>query len=122
MPTNASDITFTSTVKMIQESKGSRVSYVGMEQGRGWESRITPELKDFLSQLDLFYLGTSNAAGQPYIQYRGGPAGFLKVVDALNQKLSDPNYPAKVERAILFEVHAWDVNCPQHIMRFSPKC
>ena len=52
-----------------------------MESAGGWETRVTPQLAEFLAELDMFYLGTANAAGQPYIQYRGGPPGFLKVLD-----------------------------------------
>jgi predicted pyridoxine 5'-phosphate oxidase superfamily flavin-nucleotide-binding protein len=52
-----------------------------MEKGRGWRATVTPDLAEFLADLDMFYLGTVNAEGQPYIQYRGGPAGFLKVID-----------------------------------------
>ena len=121
-----------------------------------------------LAELDMFYLGTANSEGQPYIQYRGGSPGFLKVLDegtlafadfggnrqyitlgnlsenakafiflmdyantsrvkvwgtaevveddpALLDQLRDPNYPGRVERAIVFHVEAWDVNCHQHI-------
>ena len=141
-----------------------------MESGGGWETAITPELRSFLAELDMFYLGTANAEGQPYIQYRGGSPGFLQVVDSktlgfgdfagnrqyitlgnisenprafiflmdyarsrriklwgklrivegdakLFEQLRDDSYPGKVERAILFEIEAWDVNCPQHIHR-----
>jgi predicted pyridoxine 5'-phosphate oxidase superfamily flavin-nucleotide-binding protein len=52
-----------------------------MEQGRGWQTRVNPELTEFLADLDMFYFGTANASGQPYIQYRGGPQGFLKPID-----------------------------------------
>ena len=52
-----------------------------MERGRGWQTTVTPDLAEFLADLDMFYLGTANAEGQPYIQYRGGPPGFLKVID-----------------------------------------
>jgi len=65
----------------VQSEKGSRASYARMEQGTGWKTTVTPKLAAFLSGLDMFYLGTASAQGQPYIQYRGGPAGFLKVVD-----------------------------------------
>jgi predicted pyridoxine 5'-phosphate oxidase superfamily flavin-nucleotide-binding protein len=170
-----SDIGFTPAVKAIQERKGSRQSYARMERGQGWETTITPELTDFVAELDMFYLGTATADGQPYIQHRGGPTGFLKVLDdhtlafadfggnrqyltlgnlsenpksflflmdyanrrrvkvwgtarvvegdaGLEEKLRDPEYPGKVERAILFTVEAWDVNCPQHIhRRFSER-
>lgn len=76
-----SDVAFTAAVKAAQQQRGSRQSYVRMEQGRGWHTAVTPELTTFLSGLDMFYLGTANAAGQPYIQYRGGPQGFLQVID-----------------------------------------
>jgi uncharacterized protein len=76
-----SDVAFTPAVKAIQERKGSRGSYARMEKGRGWRTTVTPDLADFLAELDMFYLGTANSEGQPYIQYRGGPPGFLKVID-----------------------------------------
>ncbi len=77
----ASDIAFTSSVKAIQTSKGSRSTYSRVEQGYGWLTEVTPELKAFISSLDMFYLGTANGEGQPYMQYRGGSPGFLKVID-----------------------------------------
>ena len=172
-PAYPSDIAFTPAVKTIQGQKGSRESYSRMERSGGWQTTVTPDLEKFVSELDMFYLGTANAEGQPYIQYRGGSPGFLKVLDEhtlgfadfggnrqfitlgnlsenpqafiflmdyahqqriklwgtarviennpdLLQKLRDPTYPGKVERAILFTVEAWDVNCQQHIHpRFS---
>ena len=169
-----SDVAFTSAVKGIQQDKGSRASYARVEQGRGWQTRVTPDLSGFLSGLDMFYLGTANSEGQPYIQYRGGSPGFLKVLDEktlafadfggnrqyitlgnlsenpksfiflmdyansqrvkvwgtarvveddaeLLDRLCDPDYPAKVERAIVFTIEAWDVNCPQHIHKRFPQ-
>lgn len=163
-----SDIAFTPAVKAIQSAKGSRQSYARMESRGGWQSIATPELASFIAQLDMFYLGTANSIGQPYIQYRGGPKGFLKVLDQrtlgfadfggnrqyislgnlsenskaflflmdyenqqrikvwgtaevveadanLIAQLQDVTYDAKVERAIVFRIEAWDVNCPQHI-------
>ena len=136
---------------------------------------MTPDLAEFLAELDMFYLGTASADGQPYIQHRGGPPGFLKVIDdhtlafadfggnrqyitlgnlsenskafiflmdyanrrrvklwgtakvvendpALLESLASPDYSAKVERAIVFTLEAWDMNCPQHITpRFSQR-
>lgn len=76
-----SDIAFTPAVKAIQHQKGSRKSYARMEQSGGWHTTVTPDLTAFLAELDMFYLGTATADGQPYIQYRGGPPGFLKVID-----------------------------------------
>ena len=175
MRTFPSDVAFTPAVKAVQEVKGSRRSYARMEKGRGWRTTVTPDLADFLADLDMFYLGTANAKGQPYIQYRGGPPGFLKAIDertlgfadfggnqqyvtlgnlsenpraflflmdyansrrikvwgaarvverdaALLEKLRDREYPGEAERAILFAIEAWDVNCPQHIhRRFSER-
>src|SRR4051794_34418970 len=170
----ASDIAFTPAVKSIQEKNGSRGAYAKVES-RGWRTRVTPDLVEFLAGLDMFYLGTASAEGQPYVQYRGGPPGFLKVLDdrtlafadfggnrqyvtvgnlsenprafpflmdyanqqrvklwgtarvveddaELLGRLRDPGYPGKVERAVVFTVEAWDINCPQHIhKRFSQR-
>jgi hypothetical protein len=175
MATIPSDIAFTPAVKAIQSAKGSRASYARLEHGDGWESKVTPEIAEFIAGLDMFYLGTANAAGQPYIQHRGGPPGFLKVLDErtlgfadfggnrqyitlgnlsenpqafiflmdyansqrvklwgtakvvendpkLLEQLRDAGYPGKVERAILFHLEAWDMNCPQHIhKRYSER-
>lgn len=76
-----SDIAFTPAVKQVQMAKGSRASYAHMEAGRGWKIRVTPDLAAFVAGLDMCYLGTANAEGQPYIRYRGGPPGFLTVLD-----------------------------------------
>ena len=58
-----SDIGFSPAVKAIQSEKGSRDSYAKMEQKGGWKTTVTPELQSFISQLDMFYLGTASAAG-----------------------------------------------------------
>ena len=163
-----SDIAFTPAVKTQQERNGSRNSYARMEQGAGWSERIDAGLEAFIAERDSFYMGTASADGRPYIQHRGGPKGFLTVIDtstlafadytgnrqyisvgnlsendqafiflmdypnrrrvkiwgraevvegddALLEKLVDPDYRARPERAIVFHVEAWDVNCPQHI-------
>jgi predicted pyridoxine 5'-phosphate oxidase superfamily flavin-nucleotide-binding protein len=165
-----SDIVFSPAVKAVQARLGSRAGYARMEQGKGWQSRVTPELAAFIAERDSLYLATANAEGQPYIQHRGGAKGFLKVVDEqtlafadlggnrqyislgnlsendkasiflmdypnrrriklwgrarvveddpeLTARLTDPAGKGKPERAILFEIEAWDVNCPQHITR-----
>lgn len=164
----ASDIAFTSTVKAIQARKGSRAAYARMEQKGGWDTSITPELAALIAEQTSVFLGTANAAGQPYIQHRGGPPGFLRVRDdrtiafadfrgnrqfitqgnlsenpkahlflidylrrqrvkiwgearvvendpALVAELMPADYKARGDQAILFRVHAWNANCPQHI-------
>ena len=165
-----SDVAFTPAVKAVQERLGSRAGYARMEEKGGWRDRITPDLAAFIAERDSLYLATASAEGQPYIQHRGGPKGFLKVLDerrlafadfrgnrqyitvgnlsenerafiflmdyanrrrvkvwgraryveddaALLDRLADADYEGRPERAILFEVEAWDVNCPQHITR-----
>lgn len=77
----SSDIAFTPTVKAIQARKGSRNGYAGMEERGSWQTRITPDLSTFIEAQVSVFLGTANAAGQPYIQHRGGPPGFLRVLD-----------------------------------------
>jgi predicted pyridoxine 5'-phosphate oxidase superfamily flavin-nucleotide-binding protein len=164
----SSDIAFTPTVKAIQSRKGSRAAYAGMEQRGGWQTEIEPELAAFIEQVRSFCLATANSEGQPYVQHRGGPPGFLRVLDrhtlgftdfkgnrqfisqgnlednpkaflflidyALQRRvkiwgrarmveatppllahLMPEGYRARPEQVVLFEVEAWDFNCPQHI-------
>jgi len=80
-PTYSSDVAFTPTVKAIQSRKGSRRGYAKMEQRGSWENRITPELAAFIAAQTSVFLATASGDGQPYIQHRGGPAGFLRVLD-----------------------------------------
>ena len=169
-----SDIAFTDKVKEIQKQHGSRNTYAHMEQGSGWQDTVTKQLADFIAERDSFYMATVSGDGQPYIQHRGGPKGFLKVIDEhtlgfadfkgnrqyisygnleennkvclffmdypnrtriklwgtaqvvdddpdLLERIQDPEYPGRVERAILFSIEAWDVNCPQHIHKRFPQ-
>ncbi|NQV82577.1 MAG: pyridoxamine 5'-phosphate oxidase family protein [Rhodospirillales bacterium] len=172
MTDNASDVAFSPAVKAVQEKKGSRRGYARMEEKGGWKTALSDELVAFIAQRDSFYLGTASAAGQPYIQHRGGRAGFLKVLDAATLAFADftgnrqyitagnlsENDKAVIflmdyagqrrikiwgrarvvaddadlmarlvdgsddedaagtpEQVIVFEVSAWDINCPQHI-------
>lgn len=80
-PTYSSDIAFTPTVKEIQSRKGSRRGYARMEEGGSWQTVITPGLAAFIAEQTSIFLATANKDGQPYIQHRGGPAGFLHVLD-----------------------------------------
>ena len=171
-PGYASDVAFSAAVKAEQEKRGSRALYAKMAARRDWQTQVTDDLSEFLAQRDSFYLASANAEGQPYVQHRGGPKGFLKKIDAgtlgfadfggnkqyitlgnlaENDRVQiflmdyankrrvkvwgraraveddpelftrlDPPPDATVERAILIEVAAWDVNCPSHIVpRFT---
>lgn len=77
----SSDIAFTPAVKAIQARKGSRRAYAHMEEGGSWQTTIPENLKLFIESRISFYLATASADGQPYIQHRGGPPGFLNVMD-----------------------------------------
>ena len=141
-----------------------------MEQRGGWSDVVTDELAAFIATRDSFYLATATSEGRPYIQHRGGPAGFLKLLDEhtlafadfsgnkqyismgnlaendqaflflmdyenrhrikiwgrakfveddpeLLARVTDPEYPGRAQRVLVFHVEAWDVNCPQHITR-----
>lgn len=77
----SSDVAFSPSVKAVQMRKGSRRAYSRMEEGGSWETRITPDLAAFIAAQRSVFLATANLAGQPYMQHRGGPPGFLRVVD-----------------------------------------
>ena len=77
----SSDVAFTPTVKSVQTRNGSRRAYAHMEESGSWETRINAELKEFIEAQTSVFLATANAEGQPYIQHRGGPVGFLHVLD-----------------------------------------
>lgn len=170
MPSNAqsnTDIVFTPAARREQERHGSAKGYA-RKIASGFPDRVTPDLAGFIAELDTAFLATVSAGGAPYIQHRGGPKGFIKVLDdktlgfadfagnkqyitisnlagndraylflldfanrqrikvwgrarviendpALMERLVDPGYRARPERAILFTIEAWDVNCSQHI-------
>ncbi len=89
MQTHISDIAFTPAVKAAQEHRGSRTAYARMSEKGDWQNRVTPNLARFLAERDSFYLATATADGQPYIQHRGGPKGFLKVLDETTLAFAD---------------------------------
>ena len=164
----SSAIAFTPAVKAVQSRRRSRAAYAALEADGGFRTSIDETLTAFLAEVDTAYLATANAAGQPYAQHRGGPRGFIQVVDArtlgfvdfagnrqyittgnldendkaflflmdyahrrrikvwgrarvveddegLKRRLMPQGYRARPEQVVLFEVEAWDVNCPQHI-------
>jgi predicted pyridoxine 5'-phosphate oxidase superfamily flavin-nucleotide-binding protein len=75
-----SDVAFTPTVKALQERHGSRRAYARVEQAGGWAVDLSDDLEGFIANQRSFYLATANTDGQPYIQHRGGPRGFLRVL------------------------------------------
>ena len=77
----SSDVAFTPAVKSIQVRKGSREAYAHVEENGGWRTEIDERLASQLADTNSFYLATATADGQPYIQHRGGPKGFIKVLD-----------------------------------------
>jgi predicted pyridoxine 5'-phosphate oxidase superfamily flavin-nucleotide-binding protein len=79
--THSSDVAFTPAVKAIQIRKGSRAAYADVEKRGGWRTEINEDLVAFLGETNSFYLATASTDGQPYIQHRGGPKGFIKILD-----------------------------------------
>jgi predicted pyridoxine 5'-phosphate oxidase superfamily flavin-nucleotide-binding protein len=77
----SSDVGFSPSVKAVQTRKGSRRAYRAVEEKGAWATRITADLARFIEAQTSVFLATANAAGQPYIQHRGGPPGFLRVLD-----------------------------------------
>jgi predicted pyridoxine 5'-phosphate oxidase superfamily flavin-nucleotide-binding protein len=85
----SSDVAFTESVKAIQARRGSRGAYARMEERGGWKTAITPELGEFIAAQRSFFLATANLEGQPYVQHRGGPPGFLHVLDERTLAFAD---------------------------------
>jgi len=79
--TYSSDVAFTPAVKAIQARKGSRDAYAEVEQRGGWRTEIDEDLAARLIEANSLYFATASADGQPYIQHRGGPKGFVKILD-----------------------------------------
>ena len=77
----SSDVAFSPAVKAIQTRKGSRDAYAHVEERGGWRTEVDENLEAFLAETDSLFFATASADGQPYIQHRGGPEGFVKVLD-----------------------------------------
>jgi hypothetical protein len=88
MTKSGEHVAFTQTVKTIQARNGSRSAYAKIE-ARGWPSEITPQLAEFIARQNSFYIATANSEGQPYIQHRGGPRGFLTPLDDRTLAIAD---------------------------------
>src|SRR5512137_949833 len=84
-----SDVAFTDRVKAVQSRLGSRSAYARMEREGGFETEITGDLAAFVAGQRSFFLATASAAGQPYVQHRGGPPGFLRVLDPSTLAFAD---------------------------------
>jgi predicted pyridoxine 5'-phosphate oxidase superfamily flavin-nucleotide-binding protein len=89
MTHSSTDIAFTPSVKREQERRGSRPAYARIEDKGGWDTTITPEVAASIAEARSFYLATANGDGQPYIQHRGGPPGFLRVLDETTLAFAD---------------------------------
>ena len=81
MSSSSTDVAFTPSVKSLQDRRGSRGAYVRMEEKGGFATKIDDGLAAFIANTRSFYFATANPDGQPYIQHRGGPKGFLRVLD-----------------------------------------
>ncbi|HEX7792089.1 MAG TPA: pyridoxamine 5'-phosphate oxidase family protein [Afipia sp.] len=85
----SSDVAFTPAVKAVQARKGSRGGYASMEDRGGWRTEIDEALAAFISEQTSFFLATATAGGQPYIQHRGGPPGFIRILDKTTLAFAD---------------------------------
>jgi len=85
----STDIAFSPAVKTVQERRGSRMAYARLEQNGGWDTKIDAVLAKFIAGMRSFYLATASKDGQPYVQHRGGPPGFLRVIDETTLAFAD---------------------------------
>src|SRR5712671_4923196 len=85
----SSDVAFSPAVKAVQARKGSRDAYARVEQSGGWRTEIDENLTAFLAVQDSLFLATASADGQPYIQHRGGPKGFVRILDKTTIAFAD---------------------------------
>ncbi|MEX1059906.1 MAG: pyridoxamine 5'-phosphate oxidase family protein [Methyloceanibacter sp.] len=86
---SSSDIAFSPSVKTVQERRGSRAAYARVEQKGGFATTIEPGLAGFIAEARSFYLATASKDGQPYVQHRGGPPGFLRALDEKTLAFAD---------------------------------
>src|SRR6185436_2774915 len=78
---SSTDVAFTPAVKAVQTRHGSRAAYARLEARGGWPDELDDEVAAFIGEQTGCFLATASADGQPYIQHRGGPRGFLRVLD-----------------------------------------
>jgi hypothetical protein len=89
MSASSTDVAFTGAVKALQDSHGSREAYARLEAKGGWATAVTPDLQAFIAKARSLYFATANADGQPYVQHRGGPPGFLRALDDTTLAFAD---------------------------------
>lgn len=77
----SSDVAFSPAVKRVQAERGSRAAYARIEKRGGFATEVDEELRAFLATVDTAFLATASADGQPYVQHRGGPRGFIRALD-----------------------------------------
>ncbi len=75
------EIAFTSAVQAEQERYGSRSNYLRFLEGEPWNDKLSAKEADFIAARDGFYLATVSEMGWPYVQFRGGAPGFVRVLD-----------------------------------------
>jgi hypothetical protein len=85
----STDVAFTPAVKAVQARKGSREACARIEEHGGWRTEVEEHLTAFLAETDSFYFATASADGQPYIQHRGGPKGFVRALDSKTLAFAD---------------------------------
>jgi uncharacterized protein len=81
MAETPSDVAFSAAVKSVQRERGSRAQFESQAEAGGWPTTITADLAQFIADVTTCYLATASADGQPYVQHRGGPRGYLQVLD-----------------------------------------
>jgi uncharacterized protein len=83
------EIAFTPSVKAVQEKLGSRKAYAALEAGEHHNSELGSDESNFIMARDSFYMASVSETNWPYVQHRGGPAGFVKVLDARTLGFAD---------------------------------
>jgi len=83
------EIAFTSSVRAVQEAHGSRRSYERMAEGEDHNDVLGDDEAAFVGARDSFYMATVSETGWPYVQHRGGPIGFVRVLDARTLGFAD---------------------------------
>ncbi len=122
----SSDVAFTAAVKTIQTRKGSRAAYARMEARGGWQTEISAELAEFVTAQRSFFIATANLDGQPYVQHRGGPPGFLRVLDPHTLAFADytgnRQYITLGNLAVNPRAHAAEMPGETTLTIRSPRC